>query len=47
MNNVKSYEFVRDYFSNPDILVCAIKKYTEISKIRKGEHTLLDLLRSD
>lgn len=32
-------------FENPEILVQAIKKYNEISKIRKGEYTLLDLLK--
>ena len=44
MTSVKSYSFVKDYFSDPDILLAAIKKYHEISKIRKGEYTLLDLL---
>lgn len=45
MSSVKSYNFVKEYFENPEILVRAIKKYTEISKIRKGEYTLLDLLK--
>lgn len=45
MANVKSYSFVKDYFSNPEILLAAIKKYHEMSKIRKGEYTLLELLR--
>lgn len=45
MPNVKSYKFVKDYFSDPDILLAAIKKYHEISKVRKGEYTLLDLLK--
>ena len=36
---------VKEYFENPEILVQAIKKYNEISKIRKGEYTLLDLLK--
>lgn len=45
MTSVKSYRFVKDYFSDPDILLTAIKKYHEISKIRKGEYTLLDLLK--
>ena len=45
MTSVKSYRFVKDYFSDPDILLAAIKKYQEISKIRKGEYTLLDLLK--
>lgn len=45
MKDVKSYLFVKEYFSNTDILVVAIKKYTEISKIQKGEYTLLDILK--
>ena len=45
MTSVKSYSFVKGYFSNPDILLAAIRKYHEISKIRKGEYTLLDLLK--
>ena len=45
MAQVKSYDFVKGYFSDPDILVKAIKRYHEISKIRKGEYTLLDLLK--
>ena len=45
MRDVKSYLFVKEYFSNTDILVAAIKKYTEISKIQKGEYTLLDILK--
>ena len=45
MSGVKSYDFVRNYFENPNVLVQAIKKYNEISKIPKGEYTLLDLLK--
>lgn len=45
MAEVKSYDFVKDYFSNPTVLVAAIKKYHELSKVQKGEYTLLDLLR--
>lgn len=45
MSNVKSYDFVKEYFGNPEILVGAIKKYNEVSKIRKDEYTLLDLLK--
>ena len=45
MPQVKSYDFVSEYFSNPKVLVDAIKKYNEISKVRKGEYTLLDLLK--
>lgn len=45
MAEVKSYDFVRGYFQDPLVLVAAIKKYHEMSKIQKGEYTLLDLLR--
>lgn len=45
MTEVKSYDFVKNYFSNPVILVAAIKKYHEIANVPKGEYTLLDLLR--
>ena len=36
MAEVKSYDFVNDYFSNPTVLVAAIKKYNELSKVQKG-----------
>lgn len=42
---MKSYDFVKDYFGNPMVLLIAIKKYHEMSKVPKGEYTLLDLLR--
>ncbi len=45
MPDVKSYRFVQDYFSDPDMLLAAIKKYQEISKIHKDEYTLLDLIK--
>lgn len=45
MTEVKSYDFVKDYFSDPEVLVAAIKKYHEMSKVPKGEYILLDLLR--
>ena len=45
MSNVKSYDYVRDYFADARVLVAAIKKYNEISKVPKDEWTLLDLLK--
>ena len=45
MPDVKSYDYVFGYFSNPEILVNAIKAYHRTAKIPKGEYTLLDLLR--
>ena len=46
MTGVKAYSFVKEYFADPNVLVAAIKKYHEMSKIRKDEYTLLDLLKS-
>ncbi|MEE1250294.1 MAG: hypothetical protein UHU19_13860 [Lachnospiraceae bacterium] len=45
MSGVKSYAFVKKYFENPVVLLQAIKRYNEMSKVRKEEYTLLDLLR--
>lgn len=45
MPDVKSYSFVKEYFTNPEVLVAAIKKYHEMSRIPKGEYTLMDLLK--
>lgn len=45
MSEVKSYDFVKNYFSDSMVLVDAIKKYHEMSKVPKGEYTLMDLLR--
>jgi len=45
MADVKAYDFVKKYFSDPAVLVEAIKKYHEMAKIQKGEYTLLDLLK--
>ncbi len=32
MSDVKSYEFVKNYFSNPDNLVSAIQKYRRVEQ---------------
>jgi hypothetical protein len=45
MGCVKSYDFVKDYFSNPETLIQAIKEYHRVANIQKGEHTLFDLLK--
>ena len=43
--NVKSEKFLKDYFSNVDLLVAAILEYKRVSKIQAGERTLADLLK--
>jgi hypothetical protein len=44
MHEIKSYDFVKEYFSNPQKLVKAIKEYRRLSNIQNGEYTLMDLL---
>jgi len=45
MHDVKSYDFVKGYFCNPETLVNAIKEYRRTANIPNGEYTLLDLLK--
>lgn len=45
IKNVKSYNFVRSYFSDPDTLMKAINEYRRTANIPNGEYTLLDLLK--
>ncbi|MCT4631911.1 MAG: hypothetical protein N4A76_04125 [Firmicutes bacterium] len=44
MKDVKSAEFVKDYFQDIDKLIFAIKKYKQYKKVPKGEKTLVDIL---
>lgn len=44
LRNVKAYDFVKGYFSDVAKLISAIKVYTEISDIPKGEYSLLSLI---
>lgn len=43
--NVKSYDFVYKYFSDIDVLIKTLHEYRRISKVRKNETTLWDLLK--
>lgn len=43
--NVKSYQFVREYFSDIHKLVHSIKEYKRTSKPVKGKYMLYDLLK--
>ena len=43
--NVKSYDFVKEYFVDPNELKRAMMEYKRISKNRDGENTLIDLLK--
>lgn len=45
MHDVKSYDFVKEYFSDSKALVKAIREYHRTSNILKGEYSLYDLLK--
>ena len=45
MQDVKSYDFVRAYFSDTETLVRSIKEYRRTANIPNGEYTLLDFLK--
>ncbi len=44
-SNVKSYDFVKNYFKDVDKLLMSIHEYRRLSNIPKGEYTLNDLLK--
>lgn len=44
-SSVKSYDFVKDYFSDIDKLLTSINEYKRISNIPKREDTLFNLLK--
>jgi len=44
-SSVKSYDFVKDYFSDTDKLIKSIHEYRRVSNIKRGEITLSDLLK--
>ena len=44
---VKSYDFVRQYFADLDTLKNAMQEYRRVSKVHKNELTLQDLLKLD
>lgn len=43
--DVKTYNFVKDYFEDTDKLLNAIKKYKSVSNIPNGEKTLYDIIK--
>ncbi len=45
MHDVKSYDFVKDYFRDPQTPVNAIKEYRRTANIPTGEYSLSDLLK--
>ena len=47
MKNVKSVSFVKEYFSDISVLEKSLHEYKRLSKVRKSEKTIYDLLRSE
>ena len=45
--DVKSYDFVTEYFTDMEVLLNALHEYRRISKIRANEMTIWDLLKSN
>jgi len=45
MGNVKSSEFVKNYFSDINCLIAAIREYRRVSNIPSGEYSLVDILK--
>ena len=45
MGNVKSSEFVKNYFSDINCLIAVIREYRRVSNIPSGEYSLVDLLK--
>lgn len=43
--DVKSIKFIKEYFSDIDVLVRSIKEYKRVSNIKRGEYALADLLK--
>lgn len=43
--SVKSYDFVKEYFSDINVLINAMHEYRRVSRIQGDEKTLADLLR--
>ena len=43
--DVKSIKFIKEYFSDIDVLVKSIKEYKRVSNIKRGEYALADLLK--
>ena len=42
---VKNYDFIKQYFSNIDSLITAIREYRRVSDIPKDEYGLFDILK--
>lgn len=45
MRSVKSYEFVKNYFSDPERPIRAIREHRRVANVPSGEYTLSDLLK--
>ena len=46
IKNVKSPEFIKKYFGNPDFLIESIKEYHRVHKQKSNEASLCDLIKT-
>ena len=46
IKNIKSYEFIKEYFKSPDKLLKAINEYKRVVPSKKEEYTLADILKN-
>ena len=44
-SNVKSTQFIEDYFADIEVLIAAIREYRRVSNIQRDEYALADLLK--
>ena len=47
IKNVKSPEFIKEYFGDPDFLIDSVKEYHRVHKQKKNEASLFDLVRTE
>lgn len=45
LKSIKSYGYVKDYFSDSEELIKCINEYKRLSKINKGEYTIADIIK--
>lgn len=45
LSDIKSTKFIKDYFSDVDSLIDAIREYKRVSYVRNNEYSLADLLK--
>lgn len=47
IKNVKSPDFIKRYFENPNFLICSANEYHRVHKQKKNEVSLFDLIKTE